>query len=600
MFSLMSDDAWGRSILADGAIHSGRTGMWGYTDEAGRFAFGGLAPGHFRFSARTDPSTNIDEPCGEAEAGAQDLVLRLESWSAAAAAAKAAAAEAVKWPSLTVSGVVLDDDGTPLPAATVRLDGNKATTDAAGAFHFERISDSGVALYAGCAGHATLVTQRFKLEHDLHGLVVHLAHVAALRGRLDVEPGMNVSAATMELACTLRDQRSLSSDDGPPISASWDAGSTSTWSLHPSSDGHFEWTNLPPGGYVLSARAVSDDFLRDGGRNGAPSPAISTQAVTLHAGETTELTLAVPRRGGLSGVVTVEGLRVAGAEVAAVVGERTGGSAVARAWSDGDGAWCLDGLPPSHYQIVCHAPGSFVPLVSRAEVAAGQRAEDVSGIDFDFTGPSIVGRVQREADGSDVAGASIALLPPILGWCGVRDPSVMDWRRLGGSFGELVLTDEHGAFRIEHVPDGLYEVNLDQDLDHLRPVVRGAIVLVPRSPDGASGVMGFGGVRPLQDPGAVLIQVLPASSKGPPSLRCHVTWPDGTPFRSAGAELLPPGGELKTYGAPAVDGSIELWAPQSGDYDLIVTDREASGHEVLRRPLHLEVSQTLELTLAVP
>jgi len=163
-----------------------------------------------------------------------------------------------------------------------------------------------------------------------------------------------------------------------------------------------------------------------------------------------------------------------------------------------------------------------------------------------------------------------------------------------------VVTDEQGAFRIDHVPDGLYEVaalrgDIAPDLG-----VRGPLVLVPRSPDGVSHVFSFGGPLPLQDLDAVVVNVARPLSATRVAVRCRVRWPDGTPFRSADVELIEAGQSAGPSARVSDDGSADVTAFGPGDYDLVVIDCESGDHEILRRRVHLELGHALELDLSVP
>src|SRR6185436_11554590 len=174
-------------------------------------------------------------------------------------------------------------------------------------------------------------------------------------------------------------------------------------------------------------------------------------------GEAAVAELRMPAPGQLHGRVSIDDEPVEGADVVALVGDAGGHELRGRARTDVSGAWCIDDLPPASYRVVFHVPRGYVPMAVEVDVLAGQDS-DAPGLETRFTSQRIEGRVLTAADGLPLAGIGMDLLPPILGWCGNRDPSLMNWRSLGGSFAEPVTTDASGRFCFEHVPDGLYEV----------------------------------------------------------------------------------------------------------------------------------------------
>ncbi|HEX5009052.1 MAG TPA: carboxypeptidase-like regulatory domain-containing protein [Planctomycetota bacterium] len=597
-----SESGWER-FQRGGLTHSARVESSAEADDDGRFVIGGLAPGDFKLQVDTSWASAAIEWSGPFPAGTTGIELALKCrMPLPAVPAPQVVQTPRREPPASLSGRVIDADGSPLAGAEVSVHGSCVVTDADGRFVLKNLSRSDYALSAWRKGRMYLVTKTFHVDGDMQGLLLRMSSAGSLRATFGVDPGSNPSATTVELVCVnSQAATSVTRDGGPPLAATYftdlarpnwgDAG------RHPNGDGSIDWPALVPGDYELHARAVSENFLRldEPGATVLPAAAV-VQPVTLLPGQATDVSVRMPAAGQLAGRVYLDGVPVEGAEVVAAVGRAWSNERVAATRSGWAGEWALDGLPPAHYQVVFHVPHGYMPLSIETNVVAGQRAGGSADIEARFMGHPLEGHVLRAPDGVPVAGVEMNLLPPVLGWCGVRDPSQMDWRRLGGAFAEPVVTDEAGRFRFEHIPDGLYEVCAETP--DLRAEAA-TIVLLPWSEDGPRGVLAFGGPRELHDPLRLELRLEPLLPKQ--VVRGHVFWADGvTPFTAAAVSVEGNGDPMDRHVRAEAPGQFEVWLDRPGDYSLVVLDGSCQYHEVLRRPISVRAGETLDLALVVP
>lgn len=236
-----------------------------------------------------------------------------------------------------VSGTVVDaDDGAPLAGARVTLEGlgPPATTDAAGAFRFDRVPEGVYDLAASAAGHALLTRPVSVAGGDLTTLVLSLAAEA---------PTGTVSG------------RVLAGEDDAPLAGATvilvpDGGVSRTTSTDAAGEYRFE--GLGAGRASLSASA--------------PERRPRTVQVETEGDRVVDvrLTSAADPAFVLAGTIRRSDGRAAPGAVIHLDGPTR-----ADATADAEGAYRVDGLPQGRYALDVALPGTW-PLGLDLELSA--------------------------------------------------------------------------------------------------------------------------------------------------------------------------------------------------------------------------------------
>lgn len=289
-------------------------------------------------------------------------------------------------------GTVTDGARTPIAHASVRLRGLVGVeTDAQGRYALCRPpSTRAVTVIATADGFGTLVTTLSIGGTDRRDFV--MVPEGVLVGRVVAEDGSGVADAHVMLAPVDRARA--------PLAPS---------STRSGGDGRFQIAGLAPGRVTIVARAERGSSGR-----------IET---TIEAGASEELLVTLHPTARVRGRVVAGGVAVEGAEVSAIA--MNGGVSATTAWTQPDGSFVLDSVPPGI--VTWRVRGYAVAAPASSNVA--REARVVIEVSREA---SIFGRVTRE--GQPVADA------------------VVTWDQ--GSRTAEGVTDAAGRYELVGVPSG--------------------------------------------------------------------------------------------------------------------------------------------------
>lgn len=424
-----------------------------------------------------------------------------------------------------LAGRVLDPDGLPIQGASVgavKLSGESwrpfesasetVETDADGAFEIADVHPGSVRVRAFAAGRATTETDALRVEPGarIEGLVLRTGRGARLLGRVLGPGGQGLSDRRLYLR----------GEEG---------GSTAWTQSDPT--GRFAFEDLPAGRYVLQVNPSAEDLdaLRDadGEIQGSAWRELAVERlVELAEGETLEVVL----EPGVHDEVVVAGVVLASGEPVpkTSLALRPRG---ARLWSmnehtvtDAEG----------RFEVALRAEGAWVASVTVP--GAGGLAQEVA-FDVPLDGPlvidlpvgAIAGRVVDES-GAPVAGIPVGITMAAPG------------TKLQPTSG--VITDAAGAFRIRHLPPGVYGLaaGTPRPFDEGRAFGRGA----------ATGIAVEAGAT---SDGVEIVVVQPGRIEG------SVTTGEGLPVADARVFVIGADGRLvdgHRDHRSAADGSFEI------------------------------------------
>ncbi|HTY42350.1 MAG TPA: carboxypeptidase regulatory-like domain-containing protein [Thermoanaerobaculia bacterium] len=366
-------------------------------------------------------------------AGAYDVTASHDGFSPRTAAALPAPAKLpTGWPPIVlargaaITGVVHDDQGAPIPGASVSalgegLDPRQTNTDGSGAFRLDDlVKGRPLMLAANAPGYG--FTSR-SVTAPAEGITVVLGKTGTIRGRVvDAATGAPVTTFSVGASPAARGRRGPGVFGGAPSQAQY------------SEDGTFEVT-VAPG--TWNVRAAADGYR----------PA-DIANLDVDAGQTKEgVEIALKRGGGLTGHVTdTRGNPVSGASIAccdaasARPGAAFGGDGSGpTATSDGDGHFALDGLPDGHATLTVTHPDY---VTTSRDVDPAATADVVIQVS---SGAEISGTVVSSDAGQAVPGASVTL-----------NPEGDSGTAVGAS--QTAQSDGGGGFRFDHLTAGRYRL----------------------------------------------------------------------------------------------------------------------------------------------
>ena len=335
---------------------------WRSSDDEGVFEFVDLAPGRYDLAAVADGYAPVEVPGVTVpnDAAGADL------------------GTVVLLPQAMIAGRVVDDAGTPVAGAEVkvnrpRLPPATARSDADGRFVLGAlVAGEQVRLAASAAGHAVARTPPIEAPADGVGLV--LPRAASVAGV--VVDGAGRPQARVLLHASPR--------PAPGSSPTWNG----SWSAESDEEGRFELEMLPPGDLVLAAGSAST--VVDG----------------LAAGERREgVRLVVPAKVRLHGRVTGAGGRPLAGAMVFVERSSEHGASSHGVGSDADGGYGVDVEEGASVLLIAQAAGFDA---ERRRVVVG---EETSRQDFQLAaadGGELVVRV-LDGDGRGVHGAMLSL-----------------------------------------------------------------------------------------------------------------------------------------------------------------------------------------------
>ncbi|MCB9591329.1 MAG: carboxypeptidase regulatory-like domain-containing protein [Sandaracinaceae bacterium] len=276
-------------------------------------------------------------------------------------------------PGARLVGTVVDDRGTPIPGAEVRVDREgegllpwTATTDGAGSFDIDTLHAGEHAVRVHAEGHGTVV--RSGVEPDGQRLRITMDRVGSIAGRVIREDGTPEAEATVVIA-------------GSGI---WPARSTQA-----DAEGRFRIPGVPPGTY--EARAHSGSLVAEPRRGIEVEP--DTRAFftfTLRPGAV------------LTGIIrdsdTDRGIE--GAEI--TVSAESLDVAPRATTSDAEGHFRIAGIPFGPQRVSVYAEG-YVPVTALEHDPAGP-------LEIELTpGGTLVG-VVLDADRQPIEGATLEVV----------------------------------------------------------------------------------------------------------------------------------------------------------------------------------------------
>ncbi|MFJ4223440.1 collagen binding domain-containing protein [Microbacterium sp. NPDC089695] len=290
---------------------------------------------------------------------------------------------------VAVSGRVLDDDGMPVPGATVSIDGTlTTTTDAAGFYQFDTVD---------VGGHTVVVTppSGFSTTDPVRPIVVPadsedpiedidftLVENATLSGAVTAN-GVGVAGVTV----------TATAPGEPTLTAVTSAG------------GGYSFPRLPSGAYEVAVTTPP----------GYTAVGATTRSESVATDDVTGVDFALARLGALSGtVLTDDGDPVSGAVITLDTGAGTQQLTTAA-----DGTYGLGDLAPGTYTLTITPPAGTT-VVGSATLTVVITAAGEAIVDQDFTlavddvppvDPGTPGTPGTGAGGSGSGGANDGRLP---------------------------------------------------------------------------------------------------------------------------------------------------------------------------------------------
>lgn len=418
-----------------------------FTDTAGAYTLAGLPAGEYLVefqtwntganlvgewwddAARPENATRVTVAVAE-DAGGVDAALALGN---------------------SVSGVVTDSDGSPLPSVVVDLFTatgeyvSAAWTDGDGAYTVGGLRDGEYRIRFNPENSSVNVAGEWwddaATEED--AAVVDLSGGTSLTG---ISPQLDPAAV---LTGTVTDASGAPVAQASVSAYTYDdeAGGWWTWvaSATAAEDGTFALGSLRPGSYKIQVTAGTDDVLGEWWPD-APEES-GAEVLTLAAGATTGIDVRLEPAGLITGTVTdTTGSPVAGVEVVAY-----SDGPVMTASTDEAGVFRLGGLRNGTYTVQfqteaasSEVAGEWWDDASKAADAAGievTQGETVSGIDAQLSPGAKVTGTLLDGGGAPLAGASVLLYRD-----GEENPVARAW------------TDEDGRYLARGLEAGTYRI----------------------------------------------------------------------------------------------------------------------------------------------
>ncbi|MCM2315744.1 MAG: carboxypeptidase regulatory-like domain-containing protein, partial [Thermoanaerobaculia bacterium] len=316
----------------------------------------------------------------------------------------------------TVAGVVVTEEGSPVPGATVQMESatsgfQQVTTDANGAFRIEGVSEGRVSIVAG---------KRGWVDAELND--VDVATAANLR--LMLGQGGRITGRVTGLQSSEYSQVRVSAR-----TASADSGAT------PDSTGAFTIEGAPTG----TVRVVA---TKGAGFAGS-FQSTEAKTVELSAGGEAMVDLEFRNDRVVSGLVRLNHASLEGASVRfnpTSPALQTRGTAT----TDASGKYEVRGLADGEYEVT---------VFDATRMSAHNETRQVSGsasIDIDIVTATLRGRVTDSDSGSGIAGARISFEPKS------GESSGMITRRVAES-------DASGSFVVDNIVPGSYTARAEKE-----------------------------------------------------------------------------------------------------------------------------------------
>ncbi len=329
-----------------------------------------------------------------------------------------AAHEPIAGASVTLSRPA--DAGLELPART-------ATSDAEGRFRLDALLPGTWSLWAGAKDYLearpTPLTVTDAAEQP--EAVITLLRGAALKGLLLDADGAPAADVTLELTIT---------------SGDWAGRQVQATS---SSSGRFSWEGLPPGPVIVRAW-----------------PGVEAD-LTLVAGETAEVTLALRHQPAIRGRVTRGGQPVGMAKVVAVLVKAAPSPPTAPSFfHSGDGSRHAGTTATGEYELSTTTHGSFFVQAqagrtrSRAVMVTADWDREAFA-DLDFGSARIAGLVTDARTAQPIAGAELGLHDRAID----AEGALAGFKR-GAELDQTATTDAEGRFAFEQLQPGAFVVKV--------------------------------------------------------------------------------------------------------------------------------------------
>ncbi|PRP99672.1 carboxypeptidase-like regulatory domain-containing protein [Enhygromyxa salina] len=344
------------------------------SDETGAFTLLGLESGSYELTLGGSSGPSLPAPV-EVVLGEQDIDgLRIEA------------------PTPTeLAGRVIDDAGAAVPDITVTVYSSNASVDT-------RSDDDGRFVFPNLgAGHLRVVANDGRWQLDLAETEVDLeASVRAeielvvprgdgvIRGRVVDEGGTPLDDAFISI------ERQLEVLDHAPERGKLSYSAAKGRPVLSEADGSFELTGLPKGLFTVWAKQ------KQGG-----------EAVRADLRPGAQIELVIDTVGSLAGVVVADAS--AGEFTFTITAKLADGTLEERdQWTNKDGRWRLDQLPPGRYEVTVVSDAGDGALA--VELAAGQALEDLR---IELQGRVTVrGRLVDQTDQSPIVDAKVRVAPP--------------------------------------------------------------------------------------------------------------------------------------------------------------------------------------------
>lgn len=333
------------------------------------------------------------------------------------------------------TGLVVDEQGEPVPGASVFAKGQGsafeaggALTDVSGRFRLEPREDAPALLYFQAMTESGYSAPEgpYRLANPTGGIVLKLARSGRLEGEVVNKQGEPMSSTVICATPDSTDQlflfrsSALDINDGESINALVKPG------------GRFSYRHLLPGRYTLHVYPFASV-------RGAP---VAVTTVDIQAGRTVRARLVVDTSGfgAVEGTVTLDGKPLAGQQIFV--------RPVSAKWvcyldeqTDADGHFEVRHILPGEAEVtlnMTYGPQQGIVNKQVAQIVSGE----VARIDFDIAAGHACAEGYVLVDGLPAADVEVVFEP-------VETP---------GAGGPSAQSDNRGWYRVEGLAEGLYRV----------------------------------------------------------------------------------------------------------------------------------------------